>query len=79
MITVRWIDSGMAIDHGWAGRERYLRDVRIDRMIAHSTGYLMHEDDDLLVLSTTYDPAGRTFYGAQVIAKSSIIERSRVG
>lgn len=79
IIVVRWIDSGMAIDRGWARRERYIADVRIDRMIAQSAGYLMHEDEHVLVLSTTYDPAGETFYGAQVITKASILERTQVG
>jgi hypothetical protein len=79
ILVVRWIDSGMAIDRGWARRARYIADVRIDRMIAHSAGYLMHEDEHVLVLSATYDPAGETFYGAPVITKASILERKELG
>lgn len=79
IIAVRWIDSGMAIDRGWARRERYLTDVRVDAMIAHTAGFLMHEDDDVVVISATYEPSGQTFYGAQVITKASIVERRVIG
>lgn len=79
ILAIRWIDSGMAIDRGWARREHYLSETRIGAMVAHTAGYLMHEDDDVIVLSSTYDPTGQTFYGAQVIAKTAIVERRALG
>jgi hypothetical protein len=79
VVAVRWLDSGMSLDRGWASRDSYVAQARIGRMIVRSVGYLMHEDEDVVVLALSYDPSGQTFYGAQVIARRSIVERSVIG
>jgi hypothetical protein len=41
-----------------------------------TVGQLVHEDDDVVVLGLSVDEPGDAVFGAQVIWKRSIIERS---
>jgi hypothetical protein len=75
---VRWIDSGMHIDHGWAPSSTYLDGAEVSRMEVTSVGIVMHEDDDIVVLALSHDPAHDKWISAQLIHRPSIVEMQRL-
>lgn len=76
---VEWLDSGLSLHEGWATKEVYLAKAGLDRMAALSAGFVMHEDDDQLILALSYDAEHDTYFSAQVIAKSAIVRRETMG
>lgn len=76
VIYVRWVDSGMHLDHGWASREDYTARAGTDRLEVESVGFLMDENDEVIVLGQCFDASGNLWNGAQLIHKPSIIERT---
>lgn len=73
-ILVRWIDSGMHVDHGWDTLDKYKEDIESMCLTVETVGKLMHETDDALMVGLTHDPTRSAWYGAQIICKSNIIE-----
>jgi len=73
IVVIEWLDSGLYLDEGWAPQEDYLRELTLDRMTVITSGILMHEDEEMIVVATSYDPSHDTYYGAQVIARSNVI------
>ena len=74
IVTVEWLDSGLQLDKGWATRDTYIASAHL--AVVYTTGYLMHEDDDIIVVSPTYDPKAGHFFAAQVIDKASVRART---
>ena len=74
IVTVQWLDSGLQLDQGWGSRESYLEKARLATVF--TTGYLMHEDEQIIVISPTYDPQAGHFFAAQVIDKASVRGRT---
>lgn len=74
---IRWLDTGAHVDYGWAPKEKYIADAVTDKMTVDTIGFLMHEDDDIVMvaLSHVFDDL---WYGAQIIHKSSIVEKRRM-
>lgn len=74
---VRWLDSGshLDFDRGWKGLSDYVVRASLDNMVAESVGFVMHEDEDVLLLGQTRDTAGQSYVGAQAIAKQNILDR----
>lgn len=75
-VEVRWVDSGTAYENGWESREAILRAVKLHEI--SSVGWLMAEDDFAYVIATTRDVENNQFFGVQVIAKSSVIDVTRL-
>lgn len=76
--VVRWLDSGLAMSDGWQPVEYYKERALTEAMEVVSTGMPMHEDDEVLILAGTWDPALNQFLNAQVIAKKNILRRRAV-
>lgn len=74
-MMVIWRDSGMQISEPWASTEVYKSYIRDWNGEVTSVGMLLHEDDSVLVLGLSYDPAGDHWFSAQLIYKPDIIER----
>lgn len=74
-LRITWYDSGMHLDEGWATADKYTEDIDLDRLLVVTVGMLMHEDDDVVVLGLSYDPAHENWYGAQLIMKLNIQKR----
>lgn len=79
MVRVEWIDSGNHKDAGWGPKEKYLEDVHEEiRQGVLTVGYLMHADDDLLVVALSWDPYCDAYYGAQIIYKPCVKSVTRI-
>lgn len=76
--VVRWLDSGMALSDGWQSPEWFKERARTESMEVVSVGIPMHEDDEVVVLAATWDPALDQYLNAQVIVKANILARSEV-
>jgi hypothetical protein len=72
MAYVRWIDSGMHSDYGWAPAEKYIENADLHRMECVTVGIIMHEDEDIIVVALSHDPAHDKWISAQLIHKQSI-------
>lgn len=81
MVRVRWLDSGMAITKGWASVEDYAKDATTGDgvMEAETVGYLVFEDDDIVLIAQTLDIGNGQMLNAQAIAKDCIYGRERLG
>ena len=75
-VAVRWLDSGMHIDKGWASLEDYRKDTSTQRMTVVTVGILMHEDEETLLIGQSFDPAHDHWVGGQLIVKENIIDRN---
>lgn len=75
MVKVRWLDSGMHIDKGWASLEDYRKDTGTARMEVITVGFLMHEDEETLLVGQSYDPAHDHWVGGQLIVKANVLAR----
>lgn len=72
---VIWIDSGFQISDGWTPVVSALSDFKFDDMQVITAGIVVYEDDDMLGLSTSYNPKSESFFGLQLIAKKNILLR----
>jgi hypothetical protein len=75
---VQWIDSGLAISDGWMDHDEIVKQGSYEHMLAETVGYWVHEDENVLILSHTYDEALDAHLNVQVIAISAIQNRLRV-
>ena len=75
---VEWRDSGMFQADGWQKRWEFTQAKGDLHTPARSVGFVLHEDKDTLILSTTHDKAHDAYFGAQFIAKSNIVKRKKV-
>lgn len=73
--VVEWNDSGMQGDVGWKKAETFAAAMTVDKMLAHTVGFVMHEDEDVLLLGQTYDAAHDAYCGAMAILKRDILRR----
>jgi len=71
-VRVRWIDSGMHYDAGWAHREEFLGDD-LKTMECESVGLWMGESDHAVALGQTRDIENNNWMAAQIIWKPSIL------
>lgn len=76
-VEIRWVDSGTAYsDHKWEHRDHIMRTATLSEV--RSVGWLMGEDDYAYFLALNYDPSNNKFFGAQVIARSSVVSVTRL-
>ena len=75
-VAVKWLDSGMHIDKGWASLEDYRKDTETSRMTVVTVGILMHEDDQTILIGQTYDPSHDHWVGGQLILKENVVSRN---
>ena len=73
---VVWTDSGMFIDEGWAKTEVYRSAATKWHGDVVTIGQPIYEDDKVLVLGLSHDRAHDHWYGAQLISKVNIKERT---
>lgn len=73
---VVWVDSGMFIDEGWAKTEVYRSAAQKWHGDVVTIGQPIYEDDTVLVLGLSHDRAHDHWFGAQLIAKANIRERT---
>lgn len=78
MEAVEWTDSGLHIDEGWASLEVYRSVAKGWDGTVTTVGFLIYEDDERLVLALSRDHQRDCVYGAQLIAKGSIITRTNL-
>lgn len=77
MVLIRWLDSGMAIARGWASVDEYVKSATggKDVMEAETIGYLVFEDENIVLIAQTLDLGNEQMLNAQAIAKTCIHER----
>ena len=75
-VEIRWIDSGTQYANGWENKDDIVRGASLSEVI--TVGWLMHEDDFVYYVSTSYDPVNEHFYGTQLIAKSAVTGFTRL-
>jgi hypothetical protein len=73
--VIRWLDTGMAVAEGWKSPDYYASQAKTARMEVISVGLLVYEDDDVVVLCTSYDREHDAYVNGQVIAKAGILTR----
>jgi len=73
---VTWTDSGMFIDEGWAKTDVYRSAAQKWHGDVVTIGQPIYEDDTVLVLGLSHDRAHDHWFGAQLIAKTNIKERT---
>lgn len=71
---IRWLDTGLAVADGWQDVDYYKREGKCSEVV--SSGLLVFEDDDRVILANSYDPDHDTYVNAMVISKSAIITRA---
>ena len=77
MVLVTWLDSGLASsDAEWQTTEEIVGSMRLhdeSSMQVSTVGYLIHEDDEHLVVAQSYDPHNEHFLNAQMIFAPCVI------
>lgn len=76
VVRVTWTDSGMFIDEGWAKTDVYRSAAQKWHGDVVTIGQPIYEDDTVLVLGLSHDRAHDHWFGAQLIAKANIKERT---
>ena len=70
-----WVDSGMRLDQGWAPLSEYLAKASPSRTKVSTVGYIMHEDEEIILVGQSLDPAHDTWFGVQMILKKNVVSR----
>lgn len=80
MVKIGWLDSGMVINQGWITLQDALDKIADfpDIMHAETVGYMVHEDENVVIIAQTLDMGAGVLMNAQVIAKDSIYERKKL-
>lgn len=73
LVRVVWHDSGLHID-GWKSATKITEEAQASSPAVTTVGFLIHDDDDQTIVALSWDAANDTYYGAQVIYKTSLIE-----
>lgn len=80
MVLVQWFDTGMHMDHGWAKVESYADELdKPELMTASTCGFLVHENDEHLLVALSWDEANENALSVQVISQLAVIERTNLG
>lgn len=67
-VLVEWADTGEYRGGEWAtGAEHAAALAGPDRELVRTVGYLMHEDEDRLLVALNYDKANDQYLGVQCI------------
>ena len=78
MQYVRWLDSGTHLSDGWMQLDVVRQQAKASLQYVDTVGFVVHEDEEVVVLGLSHDAVHDTVYGAQVIAKANIVERAKV-
>ena len=66
----------MSLSNGWDSVKNYAESATAENIMeAETIGYLVFEDEDIVMLAQTLDIGNGQMLNAQVIAKSCISER----
>lgn len=72
-VAVEWLDS-VVLSYGWAEPEHYARAASTEGGMEHNTvGYLMHVDEDKIILVLNYSKARGHVCQAVVIPKVAVL------
>ena len=74
-VTVRWVDSSVLYDGGWADREGLQKFMSRESLSVESCGFLLEEDEEALLLAIgvqAEDPP--RVLGALVIPRVAVLE-----
>jgi len=74
LVLVEWIDSGMAIGQTWKKPDAFVEEVHENSnfLLVTTVGYLLHEDDEHLVLAQSRDQHNDQYLNAQVIYRPCV-------
>src|SRR6476660_1318824 len=78
-IYIRWLDS-VRHEDGWSTQDEWIETARHDTMLHHSIGFLIHEDENCLVLahSLSHDTEPYSAVGIMQIPMSAVLKRKWV-
>jgi hypothetical protein len=75
MARVEWIDSGHSRSNGWEPAEAFIEAAEEpDYMVAVSVGFLLHQDDQHVILTQTFDVHNKVHMNGMTIARASIVK-----
>ena len=68
-VEIEWVDS-LDVSDGWETIEHYIEEGAM--IICTSVGYLIHEDEDIMILAMSHDPSNEHVGHGMTIPKVSI-------
>lgn len=73
LVKVTWIDSGLHLsDDGWAPIETYVAKAIAADTTVETVGFLIHEDENMVVVGLSHDAYHGAIFGAQVIHRVGV-------
>lgn len=75
MERITWLDSGLHLGEEWIKLTVLPELAATTHMRVVTVGQLAFENEEVVVLGLSWDEHHGTVFGAQVIAKASILER----
>lgn len=73
---VEWLDSGAVVSDGWTSLEDTIEKTKgVDFLHAETVGYVVYEDEDIIIMAQTLDMDAEKLLNAQVIARDAVFNR----
>jgi hypothetical protein len=73
LVLVEWIDSGMALSNEWKKQTAFAEELHGNNvLLVSSVGFLIHEDDEHLILGQSRDEHNDQYLNAQVIYRPCV-------
>lgn len=77
---VTWTDSGLQMHtDGWSNLDVFVSQAKKWNGVVTTVGTLIYEDENVLVLALSHDKENDAYYGAQLVWKPCVIERTELG
>jgi hypothetical protein len=73
MVRVEWIDSGMSRSNGWEEALAYVNaSHKEDVLKVISVGWLLHADEEHVILAQSWDKENDTYLNGQIIWRKAM-------
>ena len=77
-LSVVWIDSGLQFPQEWMKETNIISKSKAWRGVVRTAGTVIYEDESVIVLGLTHDAENDMWFGAQLIYKQCIEERTNL-
>lgn len=73
LVKVEWVDSGAALYDGWEQPADMIERSKINDLMCMTVGFLLHEDEERVIVSLTWDSHHDAFVSGHNIFKPCIV------
>jgi hypothetical protein len=72
LVTVEWMDTGARAGMTWATAEELVKEAATNDGIVVTVGYLLHNDDQFLLLAQSHDTHFDNYLNTHQVMKSAV-------